>query len=508
MIGTKIGQYQVLRELGKGGMGEVYEAVDDKIGRHVAIKVLLPRYSEDTEISARFFNEARAVNLIGHPGLVQVFEFGDLPTGGAFMVMEYIPGITLRERLKQGERLAEIEALQIALQLASALSAAHTKEIVHRDLKPGNVMLVQDPTMPLGQRVKLLDFGVAKLGAQSATEDQPRTKTGLSIGTPTYMSPEQCRGLKSIDGRSDVYALGVLLYEMLARRLPFEGESDGAILGMHMYEQPPPLQSVAPHVSESVAALVHRMLQKKPDERPTAHEVVEVLTEMAAAVVPSTARRSTKLAAVSAPRATSEHLAQSSTLGRSVGQLSRMGSLRLRHAILRLSERWPWLAEHTSPRQRLLLAAGLGFVLLTGLGLGLRGALRSGPAPQVAVQPVATIHWSLASTPPGASVIRKADQTVMGQTPWQSEQPSKSGELEVVLRLPGYKDRVVQLDSSHDVQRSETLEPEPKAPEPTRPVGAGPGKGGKRAKDRGKDKEPAKDVGKHPKGSSKTRLID
>ncbi|HNN98215.1 MAG TPA: serine/threonine-protein kinase [Pseudomonadota bacterium] len=136
MIGTKIGQYQVLRELGKGGMGEVYEAVDDKIGRHVAIKVLLPRFSEDSEISARFFNEARAVNLIGHPGLVQVFEFGDLPTGGAFMVMEYIPGITLRDRLKQGERLAEIEALQIALQLASALSAAHTKEIVHRELKP------------------------------------------------------------------------------------------------------------------------------------------------------------------------------------------------------------------------------------------------------------------------------------------------------------------------------------------------------------------------------------
>lgn len=171
-------------------MGEVYEAVDDKLGRHVAIKILLPRYAEDAEIIARFFNEARAVNLIGHPGLVQVFEFGELPTGGAFMVMEFIPGTTLRDRLKQSERLAEMEALQVALQLASALATAHTKDIVHRDLKPGNVMLVPDPVLPTGQRVKLLDFGIAKLGAQITAGDQPRTRTGLAIGTPTYMSPE------------------------------------------------------------------------------------------------------------------------------------------------------------------------------------------------------------------------------------------------------------------------------------------------------------------------------
>ncbi len=489
-------------------MGEVYEAVDDKLGRHVAIKILLPRYAEDPEIIARFFNEARAVNLIGHPGLVQVFEFGELPTGGAFMVMEFIPGTTLRDRLKQSERLAEMEALQVALQLASALATAHTKDIVHRDLKPGNVMLVPDPTMPMGQRVKLLDFGVAKLGAQSAHEDQPRTKTGLSIGTPTYMSPEQCRGLKTIDGRSDVYALGVMLYEMLSGRLPFEGDAEGAILGMHMYEEPPPILSIAPQVSQSVAALVHRMLHKKVDERPTAQEIVEVLTEMAAAVVPAAARPSTKLAAVAGPRATGELLAQGSTLGRGVGQLAKARSLRLRHAILRASERWPWLAEHTSARQRLIIAAALGLLCVLGLGGGISALLGGRHTQSAASKPEPKVRWSLHSTPAGASIIRRSDQTVLGQTPWQKEQPSSQGAVELILRLPGYKDRVIQLDQSRDVQVNEALEAEaaPASPLPAAELAAH--KGGKRSKDRAKDKDKDTDASKRAKGSSRTRLID
>jgi len=123
-------------------------------------------------------------------------------------------------------------------------------------------MILPDPTMPTRERVKLLDFGIAKLGSQSAREDQPRTKTGLSIGTPTYMSPEQCRGTKTLDGKADVYSLGVMMYEMLSGRLPFEADADGAMLGMHMYEEPPHLESVAPHISPSVIALVHRMLAK------------------------------------------------------------------------------------------------------------------------------------------------------------------------------------------------------------------------------------------------------
>ena len=133
MIGTMVNKYKVLRLLGQGGMGEVYEAVDESLERKVAIKILLPEYAKDAEIVGRFFNEARSVNMINHPGLVQIFEFGSLPEGGAFLVMEYIAGISLRDHMKRGDPLSEMEVLQICLQLASALAATHEKGIVHRD---------------------------------------------------------------------------------------------------------------------------------------------------------------------------------------------------------------------------------------------------------------------------------------------------------------------------------------------------------------------------------------
>lgn len=511
MIGSTISQYKVLRLLGSGGMGEVYEAVDEQLGRKVAIKILLPKFAEDPEIVARFFNEARSVNLIGHPGLVQVFEFGKMPSGGAFLVMEYIAGITLRDRLKEGKRLGEMDALQTALQLASALAATHAKDIVHRDLKPGNVMIVPDPTMATGERVKLLDFGIAKLGAQNAREDQPRTKTGLSMGTPVYMSPEQCRGAKTLDGKADVYSLGVMMYQLLSGQLPFDAEADGAIFGMHLYEEPPPLLQRAPHVSRPVAALVHHMLRKRAEERPSAQDVVEVLTEMAAAVLPTTARPSAKLHIVASPslsnpwgvpdptpspvRRTAGQFAarhsarlrhmllglterspwstkhapsqsnqsdvpdsNPSTLGRSAGQFAVRHSARLRHMLLGLTERSPWLTKHTTPRQR-LVGIGAGALLLFLLIIsGITASVRS-PAPQVVTAQQAKIHWQIKSTPTGARVIRKNDQVVLGQTPWTQEGPAENNTLELVLRLEGYKDRPLRLDRNRDLNLDETLEP-------------------------------------------------
>ena len=454
--------------------------------------------------ATRFFNEARAVNLIGHPGLVQVFEFGQMPTGGAFMVMEYIAGVTLRDRLKDSERLPEMEALQISLQLASALSAAHDKDIVHRDLKPGNVMILPDPTMPTRERVKLLDFGIAKLGSQSAREDQPRTKTGLSIGTPTYMSPEQCRGTKTLDGKADVYSLGVMMYEMLSGRLPFEADADGAMLGMHMYEEPPHLESVAPDISPSVIALVHRMLAKRAEERPSAREVEEVLTEMAAAVIPAAARPSTKLQTVSPRRspAATDQQPNASTLGRGVGQFAKARSLRLRHFLLRQTERWPWLAENTSQQQRLL---GIGLIsgllslnLLLAVGAGLQRLL----APQPKVAEMAKVRWTLRTVPAGAQVLRKQDQSLLGQTPWTQEQPATTGALEIVLRLPGYKDRVLTLNQGADVQLDETLEALPPPPPVASDAAEGNRKGGRRS---GKG---AKDSSKKGSHGSRTKLID
>lgn len=480
MIGTTIRQYKVLRLLGSGGMGEVYEAVDEQLGRKVAIKVLLPKFAEDPEVVARFFNEARSVNLISHPGLVQVFEFGKMSGGGVFMVMEYIAGVTLRDRLKASERLAEMDALQISLQLASALAATHAKDIVHRDLKPGNVMILPDPTMPTGERVKLLDFGIAKLGAQSAREDQPRTKTGLSIGTPAYMSPEQCRGAKTLDGKADVYSLGVMMYQLLAGQLPFDGEADGAILGMQMYEEPPPLLKLAPQVSRPVAALVHRMLRKRAEERPSAKEVAEVLTEMAAAVLPTAARPSAKLQIVASPSQSDQwdvQVQNPSTLGRSAGQLASLQSVRWRHMLLRLTERSTWLSTHTTPQQR-LFGLGAGALLILSVVIVVIVVSLRGPTPPTAVAQSPKVRWLINSTPAGARVIRKSDEVVLGQTPWIQEKPTEIGTLELLLRLEGYKDRPLRLDQGHDLNLHETLEP---AANPSAATAAEPG-GRKRGK--------------------------
>ena len=509
VIGNTISHYKVLRLLGRGGMGEVYEAVDETLSRHVAIKVLLPQYAAEADVVARFFNEARSVNLIGHPGLVQVFEFGKMPDGGAFMVMEYIAGVTLRDRLKESGLLPEIEALQIALQLSSALAAAHAKDIVHRDLKPGNVMLVPDPVLPTGQRVKLLDFGIAKLGTQSAASEQPRTRTGLAIGTPTYMSPEQCRGAKSLNGKADVYSLGIMLYQMLAGRLPFEVESEGEMLGMQMYEEPPPLLSVAPHVSRSVAALVHRMLRKRAEDRPSAPEVAEVLTEMAAAVLPATARPSTKLQVVASSSGVlpvPAAIPHASTLGGSVGQRLKSRPMRLRHFLLGLTERVPWIAAHSSPRQRLIGLGAAALLVSVALGLAALSLVYRPAAPETAASGARTVRWSLSSTPAGAQVLRRDDQAILGQTPWVREQPAAAGTLGVVLRLKGYKDRELLLDQSHDAQLSEAMEasPEPAAP------GSGaeaPQKGSRRSGKSGSPdpKDGGSRRGRHDK---RTKLID
>jgi hypothetical protein len=260
-------------------------------------------------------------------------------------------------------------------------------------------------------------------------------------------------------------------------------------------------------VSRSVAALVHRLLRKRAEERPSAQEVAEVLTEMAAAVLPVSARPSTKLQIVASSsgvqplRGPLPHL---STLGGSVGQRAKSRSMRLRHWLLSLTERVPWLAARTSPRQR-LIGVGVGALLLTlAVGFGGIALLRPSPAQESAQAPP-RVRWSLSSTPPGAQILRRQDQAVLGQTPWAREQTAASGTLNVVLRLKGYKDRELVLDQSHDVQLSETLDPLPEpaaggAGEETEDRGSRrSGKSGSHQKDGGSRR------GKHVK---KTKLID
>lgn len=273
MIGTRVGAYAIMRELGVGGMGTVYEALHVQLGRKVALKVLKREVASSPEMLTRFFNEARAVNHVDHPGLVQISDFGSLTDGSPYLVMELLRGETLAARLAARGRLTESEVLTIVGQLASILAAAHEKGIVHRDVKPSNVMLVPDPAVTSGERVKLLDFGVAKIANSAIANGVPMTQKGLPIGTPLYMSPEQCVGATDIDGKADVYALGVILFELLAGHCPFEAENALALLNMHVRKPPPSLRELVPTVTPTTVQLLDALLSKESRARLSAAQV-------------------------------------------------------------------------------------------------------------------------------------------------------------------------------------------------------------------------------------------
>ncbi len=263
--GGSVGQYRIVRKIGEGGMGAVYLGRHVLLGRQAAVKILLPELSLQRASVDRFFNEARAITAIADPGIVQVFDFGVHTDGSAYIVMELLEGESLDARLARLGRLRPAEALRIARQCAGSLVAAHRCGIVHRDLKPENIFLVRDLEVPGGERAKILDFGIAKLGG-----DQPntaRTRTGVVIGTPTYMSPEQCRGAGSVDHRSDVYAMGCVLFHMLTGRPPFEADGVGELIAAHLREPPPAPSSVVPGLPAAIDELVLACLAKSLDQR-------------------------------------------------------------------------------------------------------------------------------------------------------------------------------------------------------------------------------------------------
>ena len=288
LVGQVLGRYRVVRILGEGGMGVVYEVVDTRLDRRAALKILRAELARDPQISARFLQEAKAASKVVHPGVVHIYEFGQTDDGVLYFVMEYLDGETLSTRM---QRAAETPARRLGLscllplhQVAKALAAVHKLGFIHRDLKPSNIMIVPDSDVVGGERAKVLDFGIVKAvqGDESAAPDaiDIKTQTGLLLGTPQYMAPEQWKNLKQIDGKVDVYALGLIAFLGLAGRPPFMAEEMPALGMQHCFEAPPKLSDFDPKLPADLLSLVARMLEKEPARRLAMAEVAEALGQL------------------------------------------------------------------------------------------------------------------------------------------------------------------------------------------------------------------------------------
>ena len=507
-IPTAIGSYQIIRQIGQGGMGSVYEGIQPDIERRVAIKVLLAEYANNSDITSRFLNEARAANRVSHPGMVNIFEIGQTPEGIAFIVMEYLEGESMAHRIQRGRGSLGGDALRLGRQIASVLTAVHARGIVHRDLKPDNIMIVRDPESPGGERVRILDFGIAKLSSEltcAAMLSQPHTRTGMLLGTPQYMAPEQCRAAGRVDSRVDVYALGVILYEMLAGQPPFVAEGVGELIAMHLYQEPAPLADFVPGVSPQLSALVQAMLCKEPAGRPTMAEATAALEELGApkainadaplggtegSVVRAVVSRSHGITHGSGQALYRRTQAQRGRWLRAVAAVLVVGGLALGGYLqLRSSTGAPAGADQVTWRiesepsgatvlleegnakvcktpcvQRRVRRAGFQALLLRKSGyldqrieLSLSQDEQRSEHLDPLSSPRVEVKWRIQSEPSGADVVRVRDNQVLGQTPWEQTQPKGAGNQNIVLRLSRYQDRYLTLNSSKDESRTEQL---------------------------------------------------
>src|SRR6476620_8933562 len=267
MVGKKINNYELRELVGDGAIGVVYLAEHPVLRRRVAVKLLKRQYLESPSLVSRFVNEARAAAAIHHPNVIEVIDVGMVENEVPYIMMEYLDGEPLSRRLAR-ERLGVGKAVDIAIQSARAVAASHAIEIIHRDLKPENLFLVSDPMSPGGERVKVLDFGIAKLRPDWAGSDGPKTRTGVIFGTPAYMSPEQCRGLNDeVDASTDIYALGCILFEMLCGRAPYVSPGWGDVLMMHMSDDIPVPSADNPRVPPALDKVVRTALAKKKTDR-------------------------------------------------------------------------------------------------------------------------------------------------------------------------------------------------------------------------------------------------
>ncbi len=284
-------RYQVTRKIGQGGMGAVYEATHMLIGKRVAVKVLLDKYAQKDPIVARLEQEARLASSIGHENIIDITDFGQTGDGRTFVVMEYLEGESLGVLVQREGHLDEQRAIQIARQAASALGAAHAKGVLHRDVKPDNIFLLRRRDRDF---VKVVDFGISKAmrPGEGESENSPRlTQTGMVLGTPLYMSPEQARGDEDLDHRIDIYAMGVILYEMVTGEVPFRGSNYLSILSQVLNDEPPSPRTLRPDLSIELEAVIMKALSKEPEDRyQSMEELADDLQVLAATEGTTTSR--------------------------------------------------------------------------------------------------------------------------------------------------------------------------------------------------------------------------
>ncbi|HVR02871.1 MAG TPA: serine/threonine-protein kinase [Polyangia bacterium] len=497
MIGQQFGNYRVLSLLGEGGMGAVYLAEHPGIGRRVAVKVLHKQFTGDEQLLGRLLNEARAANAIRHPNIIEILDSGMRDDGVPYLVMELLEGESLGGRIRRLGPLPLAEVIAFTLQTASALGAAHKKGIVHRDLKPDNLFVVGtadesgrvEVDAP-NERIKVLDFGIAKL-QMPQPGDSVKTRTGTLMGTPVYMSPEQCRGTKTVDHRSDVYSLGIIVYEMLIGRPPFMSDGFGELVNMHLNVPPPSPRATRPEISEQLDAIVLKMLAKNPEDRypdmasltsalriaagppfsvhRSSPELMNAPTQKAADVVAEPLPRAAKAAVTTFRTGTGERLAN--TKGPSSGSLGKIFGAGL--ALAALGGGAFFLFGGARPESAPVAAKPAPLAAAPAAPK---------PAPPVAPVPVAAkptpppqaekprVTVRLASDPQGADVFDAQGGASLGTTPVTLTRP-RGDVLKIRLEKDGYLSatRDVPLDEDQALEFALAHKPAPK-PRPSHHV--------------------------------------
>jgi Serine/threonine protein kinase len=460
-VGQTIGNYTITAKLGEGGMGVVYLAEHPVIGRKVAMKAIHPELSRNPEVVSRFVTEAKSVNQIGNEHIVDIHDFGTTPDGDFYFIMEFLQGESLADRMKREAPLDPARALNIAAQVADALAASHAHGIIHRDLKPENIFLIHKGGT--NDFVKVLDFGLAKL-TLGADKVSHKTRTGSVMGTPYYMSPEQCEGRPNIDHRADVYSLGIILFEMLTRQVPFTGEGYGEIIVKHITTPVPSPREFNPRLSAAHEAILMRALAKNRDERFQGMEDFRVAMldpvryALAPSIVPTPGPLvgyggEKTLAASRLAYSKVSHEVEPGGGGAEPGAGAAQVPSTFRDSAVAVEN------EDAIPKSRGALLVGILVAALAVGGVAAFLVVRAGSNGQpVAVQPPPTkpapapvpppappalpakVTIKFRSEPVGAAVTRKDTGDQLGVTPFELEVPKGKDPLAVVFKKANFKD--------------------------------------------------------------------